>query len=61
MLAAASDHEVWVLTLPESIPALSRVLDEDPRAASIHLKSTPFGSQRVVEDLTSWAVPPAID
>jgi hypothetical protein len=24
LLAAASHHEVWVLTLPESIPALTR-------------------------------------
>ena len=54
LLAAASRHEVWVLTLLESIPALKRVLEGEPKAASIHIESIPFGSQRVLRDLTSW-------
>jgi hypothetical protein len=54
LLAAASQHEVWVLTLPESIPALRRGLEGDPRASSIHLESIPFGSRRLLRDLTSW-------
>jgi hypothetical protein len=57
LLAAASQHEVWVLTLPESIPELQRVLEGDPRASNVHLESIPFGSRRVLmdlRDLTSW-------
>ena len=54
LLAAASHHEVWLLTLPESMPALTRVLEGDPKAARIHIESIPFGSQRVLRDLTSW-------
>ncbi len=43
-----------MLTLPESIPALRRVLEGDPRASNIHLESITFGSRRVLRDLTSW-------
>jgi hypothetical protein len=54
LLAAASQHEVWVLTLSESIPALKRVLEGDPRASNIHFESITFGSRRVLRDLTAW-------
>jgi glycosyltransferase involved in cell wall biosynthesis len=55
MLAAASLHDVWVLTLPESVAAIERALDGDPRAGRIHLEGIPFRSkQRVLRNLTSW-------
>jgi glycosyltransferase involved in cell wall biosynthesis len=43
MLAAASRHEVWVLTAAESIPAIERALRTDPRAARIHVHGIEFG------------------
>jgi glycosyltransferase involved in cell wall biosynthesis len=43
MLAAASRHEVWVLTASESVAAIERVLLEDPRASRIHLEGIEFG------------------
>ncbi|HEX6207117.1 MAG TPA: glycosyltransferase [Actinomycetota bacterium] len=43
MLAAAREHEVWVLTASQSIPALERALRSDPRAERIHLEGIPFG------------------
>jgi glycosyltransferase involved in cell wall biosynthesis len=43
MLAAASEHEVWVLTASQSIPALERALRSNPRAERIHLEGIPFG------------------
>jgi glycosyltransferase involved in cell wall biosynthesis len=55
MLAAAEEHEVWVLTLPEAIPAIERQLADDPRAGRIHLVSIPFRSTRpILRNLTSW-------
>jgi hypothetical protein len=55
VLAAASRHEVWVLTLPESIPALRRALDGDRRASKIHLEGITFESKRrVLQDLAAW-------
>lgn len=50
MLAAASKHDVWVLTASESIPALEEALSTDPRATRIHLEGIPFavGAERVV-------------
>jgi glycosyltransferase involved in cell wall biosynthesis len=50
MLAAASRHDVWVLTASESIPALEEALSSDPRAHRIHLEGMPFGvgAERVV-------------
>lgn len=62
LLAAASRHEVWVLTLPESIPAIRRELDGDPRGARVHLESITFESKRrVLKDLTSWEFHRAYD
>ena len=56
LLAASSQHEVWVLTVPESIPALSRALDGDPRRSRIHFEDIEFESKgRVLGDLTSRA------
>jgi glycosyltransferase involved in cell wall biosynthesis len=43
MLAAAGRHEVWVLTAAESIPAIERALQSDPRAVRIHLEGIEFG------------------
>jgi glycosyltransferase involved in cell wall biosynthesis len=50
MLAAASRHEVWVLTASESAPAIRNALRGDPRASSIHLEEIDFGvsSEQVV-------------
>lgn len=54
MLAAASRHDVWVLTLPESVPAIERALGEDGRASRIHLETIEFetGGKRLA-DLTA--------
>jgi glycosyltransferase involved in cell wall biosynthesis len=43
LLAAASRHEVWVVTAAESIPAIERALRSDSRAARIHLEGIEFG------------------
>jgi glycosyltransferase involved in cell wall biosynthesis len=43
MLAVASRHDVWVLTASESIPAIQRALQSDPRAPRIHLTGIEFG------------------
>jgi glycosyltransferase involved in cell wall biosynthesis len=54
MLAAASQHDVWVLTLPESIPAIERALDAGPGASRIHLEAIEFASRgRDLDDLNS--------
>lgn len=54
MLAAASRHDVWVLTLPESIPAIQRALEGDPRVNRIHLEAIEFASKgRELDDLNS--------
>ncbi len=37
MLAAAREHEVWVLTNADAIPALSRTLADREEAQHIHL------------------------
>lgn len=56
LLAAASRHDVWVLTLPESIPPISRELEGDPRASRVHLEGIDFESKgRVLSELSSWA------
>lgn len=54
MLAAASRHDVWVLTLPESVRAIKRALAEDWRASRIHLETIEFntGGKRFA-DLTA--------
>jgi glycosyltransferase involved in cell wall biosynthesis len=50
MLAAASRHEVWVLTASESLPAIERALRSDPRGRRIHLEGIDFAvsAERVV-------------
>jgi glycosyltransferase involved in cell wall biosynthesis len=54
LLAAAAEHEVWVLTLPESVSAIERALEGDPRAQRIHLEAIPFNAKRgFIRDLTS--------
>ena len=54
MLAAASLHEVWVLTAMESIDPIQKALLEDPRASKIHLEGIEFGvsTDRII-DLTA--------
>jgi glycosyltransferase involved in cell wall biosynthesis len=50
LLAAASRHEVWVLTASESLPPLERALRSDPSPERVHLIGIPFGlgAERVV-------------
>jgi glycosyltransferase involved in cell wall biosynthesis len=54
MLAAASLHEVWVLTASESIAVIQEGLLGDPRASRIHLEGIEFGvrTEHVI-DLTA--------
>jgi glycosyltransferase involved in cell wall biosynthesis len=55
MLAAASRHDVWVLTLPESIAPIRAAIDGDPRASRVHLVSIPLSSKSLVlRTLSSW-------
>lgn len=55
MLAAATEHEVWVLTLPSSIPAIAAALEGDPRWGRIHFEAIGFDSKgRELDDLSSW-------
>jgi glycosyltransferase involved in cell wall biosynthesis len=51
LLAAASQHEVWVLTLPESARAIGQVLADDARASRIHFETIDFdmGGKRFAE------------
>jgi glycosyltransferase involved in cell wall biosynthesis len=42
MLAAASEHDVCVLTASQSIPAIERALRSDPRGERIRLEGIPF-------------------
>jgi glycosyltransferase involved in cell wall biosynthesis len=54
MLAAASLHEVWVLTAMESIAPIQKALHGDPRASRIHLEGIEFGvSTDRILDLTA--------
>jgi glycosyltransferase involved in cell wall biosynthesis len=43
MLAAASLHEVWVLTNKDYIPAVRRAIEGRPEAPRIHLEAIEFG------------------
>jgi glycosyltransferase involved in cell wall biosynthesis len=54
MLAAASIHEVWVLTAAESIAPIQKALLGDPRGSRIHLEGIEFGvgAERIL-DLTA--------
>jgi glycosyltransferase involved in cell wall biosynthesis len=54
LLAAASQHEVWVLTTPESVRSITRALSKDTRASRIHLEAIGFdtGGKRFA-DLTA--------
>jgi glycosyltransferase involved in cell wall biosynthesis len=45
MLAAASRHEVWVLTVPGSLEPIHRAIDDDPLSARIHLLGLQFDSR----------------
>lgn len=54
MLAAASLHDVWVLTASESIAAIRKALIGDPRASRIHLEGIEFGvTTEHIIDLTA--------
>jgi glycosyltransferase involved in cell wall biosynthesis len=56
MLAAAIEHEVWVLTLPTSCEMIERAIGGDPRRRRIHLVPIPFESNgRELDDLSSAA------
>ena len=43
VLAAATCHEVWVLTSDTGAPALQRFLDSHPLGARVHLEPVPLG------------------
>lgn len=43
VLAAATCHEVWVLTSDTGAPALQRFLDGHPLRAKVHVEPVPFG------------------
>ena len=43
MLAAASLHDVWVLTNTDTIPAVRQALQGRPEANRIHLEGVDFG------------------
>ena len=54
LLAAASAHEVWAVTLPESIPPIVRALNGDPRASRVHLEGIEFDARgKRIDDLTA--------
>jgi glycosyltransferase involved in cell wall biosynthesis len=54
ILAAASIHEVWVITASESIAAVQEALLGDPRASRVHLEGIEFGaSTEQIVDLNS--------
>ena len=44
MLAAAKEHEVWVLTNKDTIPQVLHALQGRPEAARIHLEGIDFGA-----------------
>lgn len=52
MLAAASKHDVWVLTASQSIPAIERALRSDPRGERIHLEGIRFNidTETIIHD-----------
>jgi hypothetical protein len=43
MLAASSRHDVWVLTLPDSVPLIREALTDQPHGSRIHLEGIDFG------------------
>jgi hypothetical protein len=43
LLAAASEHEVWAITLSHSVPKVLEAIRGDSRAARIHLGGIDFG------------------
>jgi glycosyltransferase involved in cell wall biosynthesis len=54
LLAAASAHEVWVVTLPESIPPIIRALNGDSRASRVHVEGIEFDArEKHIDDLTA--------
>jgi glycosyltransferase involved in cell wall biosynthesis len=46
LLAAAREHEVWVLTVAESVEPLRAALREHPRRHSIHIEGIEWGQDR---------------
>jgi glycosyltransferase involved in cell wall biosynthesis len=56
MLGAASRHDVWVLTVPESTGAIRRAIDGDPRSERVRLVEIEFDSRgRPLDGLTAPA------
>jgi len=43
LLAAASAHDVWLLTLAENVPALERAIQADGLASKVHVEGIRFG------------------
>ena len=43
MLAAARQHDVWVLTNKDTLPAVARAIDDRPERERIHLEGIDFG------------------
>src|SRR5215207_1391336 len=41
--AAASAHEVWLLTLPPNVPVIRRALADDPVGRRVHVDGIEFG------------------
>jgi glycosyltransferase involved in cell wall biosynthesis len=43
LMAAASEHEVWAITMSQSVPKVLDAIRGDPRASRIHLEGIDFG------------------
>lgn len=43
MRAAASRHDVWVLTISPNVPLLEKALEGDPVSSRVHVKGMDFG------------------
>jgi glycosyltransferase involved in cell wall biosynthesis len=55
LLAAARRHEVWVLTLPDSVRPLETALRDHPRRTDIHLEGVHGASRPTRLPITDWA------
>jgi glycosyltransferase involved in cell wall biosynthesis len=53
LLAAASEHEVWAITLSHSVGRILDALQGDPRTSRIHLEGIDFGVTESRIDLVS--------
>jgi glycosyltransferase involved in cell wall biosynthesis len=51
LLAAATDHEVWAITLSQSVPRVLEAVQGDPRGSRIHLEGIDFGLNEARMDL----------